>query len=187
MVPSNAPILQATSESVSDTVSDTDTPPIRPRYVSLEYPRINDLKQLRYSKDTSPVRFGYFSSPGKSPLSPVKKQPATLVPRCPHPFPHSVFPPSHAHTRRRLCRQQLLTQVPGPAAVAASRRRAPPPTHQRPLSRTSHVWTLLFSISPAQPSSSPLLSSLISEDLSFSSPPDGFEYLQRIRIGTFSK
>ena len=138
MAPSNARILQPTSVSVSDTVSDTDTPPIRPRYVSLEYRRINDLKQLRYSKDTSPVRFGYFSSPGKSPLSPVKKQPATLVPRCPHPFPHSVFPPSHAHTRRRLCRQQLLTQVPGLAAVAASRRRAPPPTHQRPLSRNSH-------------------------------------------------
>ena len=56
---SNAPILQATSESVSDTVSDTDTPPIRPRYVSKEYPLINGLKQFRYLKDTFSVCFGY--------------------------------------------------------------------------------------------------------------------------------
>ena len=38
--------------------------PILLRYVSLEYPRINDLKQWRYFKDTSPVRFGYFFSLG---------------------------------------------------------------------------------------------------------------------------
>jgi hypothetical protein len=134
LLPSNTRILQLTSESMSDTVFDTDTPPIRPRYVSLKYTRINDLKQLRYSKDTLPVRLGYFSCP----LSPVKRQPATLVPRCPPSFPserlflppvlttgggcvaNGCSPRSQGQRRRRLAGDKLLlllTNVPSHAAA----------------------------------------------------------------------